>query len=146
MATECRSDQTAQRVRDHLLANDRASRQLGMQVMDVGAGRAVVRMTVREDMLNGHDICHGGLITALADTAFAFACNSYGELTVASGLSIDFISPAHLGDTLTATCKEVSRAGRTGVYDSDVVNQDGATVAALRGRSYTMKNKPVIRG
>jgi acyl-CoA thioesterase len=109
--------QTADKVRDGMFLNDRASKWLGMQILQVTPGRAVLTMTVRDQMLNGHDICHGGLITTLADSAFAFACNSYNELTVASGFVVDLLAPGRLGDVLTATCVEVSKAGRTGVYD-----------------------------
>jgi acyl-CoA thioesterase len=117
-----------------------------MQVREVAPGRAVLSMTVRDEMLNGHDICHGGLITTLADSAFAFACNSYDELTVASGFAVDLLAPGRLGDVLTATCHEVSKAGRTGVYDCEVLNQHGQRIAVFRGRSYTVKGKPVITG
>jgi acyl-CoA thioesterase len=103
-------------------------------------------MTVRDEMLNGHDICHGGLISTLADSAFAFACNSYNELTVASGFAVDLLAPGRLGDVLTATCHEVSKAGRTGVYDCEVLNQRGQRIAVFRGRSYTVKGKPVVAG
>jgi acyl-CoA thioesterase len=103
-------------------------------------------MAVREDMLNGHDICHGGLIATLADSAFAYACNSYNELTVASGFAADFVAPAKAGDVLTARCAEVTRAGRTGVYDAEVTNQRGERIAIFRGRSYTIKGKPVVAG
>ena len=136
--------QTAEFVRDGMLANDRVSRGMGMQVLGVAPGRAVMAMTVRDDMLNGHDICHGGLIATLADSTFAFACNSHNELTVASGFSIDLIAPGRLGDVLTARCIEVSKAGRTGVYDADVTNQRGERVAVFRGRSYTLKGKPAV--
>lgn len=134
----------AELVREGMYANDRASKALGMQVREVAPGRAVLTMTVREDMLNGHDICHGGLIATLADSAFAFACNSYNELTVASGFAIDLLAPARLGDVLTATCTEVARGGRTGLYDTEVVNQKGERIAVFRGRSYTAKGKPVV--
>jgi len=97
-------------------------------------------------MLNGHAICHGGFIATLADSAFAFACNAYNELTVASGFSIDLMAPARLGDVLTARCAEVSKAGRTGVYDVEVLNQSGERLAVFRGRSYTLKGKPVVAG
>jgi acyl-CoA thioesterase len=136
--------QVAEAVRDGMFAHDRASRGLGMEVLAVSPGAATLAMRVREDMLNGHDICHGGLIATLADSAFAFACNSYDELTVASGFAADFVAPARLGDVLTARCVEVSKAGRTGVYDADVTNQRGERVAVFRGRSYTMKGKPVV--
>jgi acyl-CoA thioesterase len=136
--------QVADLVREGMLANDRATKALGMQVAEVAPGRAVLTMTVRDDMLNGHDICHGGLIATLADSAFAFACNSYNELTVASGFAIDLLAPGRLGDVLTATCAEVSKAGRTGVYDTEVRNQRGERIAVFRGRSYTMKGKPAV--
>ena len=136
--------QVADAVREGMYAKDRATRALGMAIVEMAPGTATLRMSVREDMLNGHDICHGGFITTLADSAFAFACNSYIELTVASGFGVDLVAPARLGDVLTARCVEVSKAGRTGVYDADVTNQRGERVAVFRGRSYTMKGKPVV--
>jgi acyl-CoA thioesterase len=140
------AQQTAERVRERMFANDRASRALGFRVIGVAPGSATVTMTVRDDMLNGHDVCHGGLIATLADSAFAFACNSYDELTLASGFSIDIVAPARLDDVLTAHCIEVSKAGRTGVYDTSVTNQRGERVAVFRGRSYTLKGKPAVGG
>lgn len=136
--------QTADLVRARMFDADRASRGLGMQVLEVTPGRATIVMTVRADMLNGHDMCHGGLIATLADSAFAFACNSTNELTVASGFSIDLVAPARLDDMLTARCHEMSKAGRTGVYDAEVVNQRGERVALFRGRSYTLKGKASV--
>src|ERR1700710_2190652 len=109
---------TPEQVGAHMYAADRASRALG-------AGSARLEMAVREDMLNGHQICHGGFITTLADSAFAFACNSRNQLTVAAGLTVDFLAPAQRGDVLTADAVEVSLAGRTGVYDIVVTNQQG---------------------
>lgn len=138
--------QIAERVRDGMFANDRASKGLGMQVVSVAPGTATLTMTVREDMLNGHDICHGGFMATLADSSFAFACNSYNELTVASGFAIDIVAPARKGDVLTAVCTEVSKAGRTGVYDVELTNQKGERVAVFRGRSYTLKGKPAVAG
>ena len=138
--------QLAEFVRDGMYASDRASQALGMQVTAIGPGCASVTMTVREDMLNGHAICHGGFIATLADSAFAFACNAYNELTVASGFSIDLMAPARLGDVLTARCAEVNKAGRTGVYDVEVTNQRGERLAVFRGRSYTLKGKPAVPG
>ena len=136
--------QLAEQVRALMLENDRATRALGMQVTAIAPGRATVTMTVRADMLNGHATCHGGLITTLADSAFAFACNSGNELTVASGLSIDFVAPGREGDLLTAEAHEVQAAGRTGVYDVNVHNQRGELVAVFRGRSYRMKGRPAV--
>ena len=136
--------QLAEHVRDGMFANDRASKALGMRIVEVGPGRAVLEMKVVDTMVNGHDLCHGGLIATLADSAFAFACNSYNELTVASGFSIDILAPGKLGDVLTARCTEVSKSGRTGVYDAVVTNQRGERVAVFRGRSYTMKGRPAV--
>ena len=136
--------QVAEYVRDGMLKNDAATLGLGMDVLAIGPGHATVTMSVRADMLNGHAICHGGFISTLADSAFAFACNSYDELTVASGFAIDFLAPARKDDLLTARCIEVSKAGRTGVYDTDVVNQQGERIAIFRGRSYTLKGKPAV--
>lgn len=134
----------AEAVRDAMWRDDRASKALGMQVLAIGPGTATLSMTVRDDMLNGHDICHGGLITTLADSTFAFACNAYNEVTVASGFDVNLVTAARLGDVLTATASEVNKAGRTGVYDIDVRNQRGERVAAFRGRSYTLKGKQVV--
>ena len=123
----------------HMFAADRASQGLGIRIVAIGAGSARLEMAVRDDMLNGHEICHGGFIFALADSAFAYACNSYNLNTVASGCAIDFIAPAHLGDLLTAKAHERQVAGRTGVYDAEVVNDQGETVALFRGKSYRIK-------
>jgi acyl-CoA thioesterase len=136
----------AEASRDAMWRNDRASKALGIEVLAVGPGSATLTMTVRDSMLNGHDLCHGGLITTLADSAFAFACNAYNEVTVASGFDVNLLAAARLGDVLTATAHEVSKAGRTGVYDIAVSNQRGEVVAAFRGRSYTMKGKAVVDG
>lgn len=140
------AQQIAEATRDAMWANDRASKSLGMQVLAVGPGTATLTMTVRNDMLNGHDLCHGGLIATLADSAFAFSCNAYNEVTVASGFDIHLVAGARGGDLLTAEARELSKAGRTGVYDITVVNQRGDTVAVFRGRSYTMKGKPLVEG
>jgi acyl-CoA thioesterase len=136
--------QTAEHVRDGMFANDNASKGLGMRIVEVGPGQATIEMRVRADMLNGHAICHGGFMATLADSTFAFACNSYNELTVASGFSIDFIAPARQDDLLTARCVEVSKAGRTGVYDTEITNQRGERIAMFRGRSYTAKGRPAV--
>ena len=119
-----------------MYARDRASRELGIEIDAAGEGRATARMTVEDDMLNGFAVCHGGFVFTLADTAFAFACNSYGELTVAAGASIDFLHPVYAGDRLEATATERVRRRRTGVYDVSVRNQDGLEVAVFRGRSH----------
>lgn len=144
MTADSTPQQIADLVREGMLKNDRATKLLGMRIVEVKPGTATLAMTVRDDMLNGHDICHGGLITTLADSAFAYACNSYNELTVASGFSVDLLAPGRGGDVLTARCVEVSKAGRTGLYDTEVTNQRGERIAMFRGRSYTMKGKPAV--
>jgi acyl-CoA thioesterase len=122
-------------------AADAASAMLGMRVDDLSQGRARVSMLVRADMVNGHDLCHGGLIASLADSAFALACNSHGPVTVAAGFSIDLLAPARLGQTLYADAREVARRGRSGLYDVTVRADDpeaGAVIAEFRGRSRTI--------
>lgn len=135
---------TAEAVRQAMFAKDNATRALGMAIEAIGPGYARVTMTVRADMLNGFAICHGGFITLLADSAFAYACNSYNALTVASGIVVDFMAPAHEGDRLLAVGRELSRSGASGVYDIAVTNQHGKTVAVLRGRSHTVKGRHVV--
>ena len=138
--------QIADATREAMLKDDHATKSLGIRIEAVGPGSCTASMTVRQDMLNGHAICHGGLITTLADSAFAFACNAYNEVTVASGFDVNLLAAARLGDVLTAQAVEVSKAGRTGVYDISVRNQRGEAIAAFRGRSYTMKGKPLVEG
>jgi len=134
----------AERVGTGMLADDAASRGLGMQVEAMGPGYARLSMSVRPEMLNGFKICHGGYITLLADSGFAFACNSYNELTLAAGIVVDFVAPAREGDRLTAEAREVTLSGRTGVYDVTVANQRGEIIAVLRGRSHRVKGKEVV--
>lgn len=119
--------------------DDNASQRLGMTIVAVSPGGAVVTMTITADMTNGHRTCHGGFIFALADSAFAFACNSHNQRTVAQHCSITYIAPAFEGDVLTATGRQVSRQGRSGIYDISVVNQNGEHVAEFRGHSRTIK-------
>ncbi|KCB21587.1 phenylacetic acid degradation protein PaaD [Bordetella hinzii CA90 BAL1384] len=126
-----------------MYAGDAASQALGMKVVEIAPGHARLTMTVRGDMLNGHKTCHGGFIFALADSAFAFACNSRNVSTVASGCVIDYLAPGYEGDVLTAVAQERSLAGRTGVYDITVTNQEGRNVAVFRGRSYRIKGQIV---
>jgi len=135
---------TAEKVRDVMLADDAATKMLGMRITEVGAGRAVVVMTVRAEMLNGFAICHGGLIATLADSAFAFACNARNALTVASGFGIDILKSAKLDDVLTATAEETALAGRTGLYDVTVRNQRGELIAVFRGRSHRLGDRKVF--
>ncbi len=134
----------AERVRDHMWSTDRASQAMGMRVTAISPGSCTMTMTVRADMLNGYGTCQGGLLTTLADSCFAFACNAHNEITVASGFNVDLVAPGRLGDVLTATAVEISKAGRMGVYDVDVRNQRDERVVAFRGRSHTMKGKSVL--
>jgi acyl-CoA thioesterase len=138
-ATAQEAQALAERVAAGMYARDRASQAMGMQIAAIGPGYAELTMTVRADMLNGHAICHGGFIFTLADSAFAFACNSYNLTTVASGCAIDFVAPAREGDVLAAMARERSVSGSTGVYDIEVTNQRGETVAYFRGKSYRIK-------
>jgi len=137
------ADALATRVADAMFARDRASRALGMRIVRIGPGHAELAMTVRNDMVNGHALCHGGLVFTLADSAFAFACNSYNFNTVANGCTIEFLASAHEGDVLTAVAHERSQVGRNGIYDVEVRNQDGVTVAHFRGKSTRIKGEVV---
>jgi acyl-CoA thioesterase len=116
---------------------DRASRGLGMELLSVGPGRAVLAMTVTESMVNGHGICHGGFIFTLADSAFAFACNTYDQKVVAQHGAITFLKPGKLGERLKAEAVERAREGRSGLYDVRVTGPGGALVAEFRGQSRT---------
>jgi len=118
--------------------DDSASQRLGMRLDRIAPGQATLSMTIGKDMSNGHGNCHGGYIFTLADSAFAFACNSYNQMVVAQHCSITYLIPGRMGDLLTATATEVSRRGRSGIYDIRVTNQDGAHVAEFRGHSRTV--------
>ncbi|MBO6637807.1 MAG: hydroxyphenylacetyl-CoA thioesterase PaaI [Roseitalea sp.] len=123
---------------DAMWRQDKASQHLGMEIEHVAPGEATVAMTVGPHMVNGHGTCHGGYIFTLADSAFAFACNGYNQRTVAQHTSLTFISPGKQGDRLTATGREVSRTGRSGIYDISVTNQDGDVIGEFRGHSRTV--------
>lgn len=126
----------AQKVAESMFAVDIATKDtMGMTILSCEPGRAVLRMTVRELHLNGHQICHGGFIFTLADSTFAFACNSYNKAAVAAGCSIEFLKPAKLGDVLTCEGVEQTLSGRHGIYDMRVTNQHGETIAMFRGKS-----------
>ena len=126
----------ARKVGESMFAADAASREtMGMELVSCEPGRAVLRMTVREKHLNGHKICHGGFIFTLADSTFAFACNSHNKVTVAAGCSIEFLKPGQLGDVLTCEGREQMLQGRHGIYDMKVSNQRGEVVAMFRGKS-----------
>lgn len=132
------AQQRAERSASSMWEADSASRWLGMSLDAVGPGTATVSMTVERHHTNGHDICHGGFIFTLADSAFAFACNSYNRRVVAQHNSISFLKPGRLGDRLTAVASEVTQSGRTGIYDATVTNQDGVLIAVFRGNSRTI--------
>lgn len=136
--------QIAQLSTQEMWRTDAASQGLGMQLVAVGPGTATLQMTIRDDMVNGWSIAHGGFITALADSAFAVACNSHGVVTVAASIDVTFLAPAHRGDVLVATATERVRSGRNGIYDVDVT-RDGEVIATLRGRSRaTSRTNPAV--
>ncbi len=139
--SESDKQQIAERSAATMYSRDHASQALGMRIIEMRPGSAKLAMTVRQDMVNGHAICHGGLIFTLADSAFAFACNSYNHTTVAAGASIDFLGPAHLGDELTADAHEVWRSRRSGIYEIVVTNQRGERLALFRGRSHQLDGR-----
>jgi acyl-CoA thioesterase len=134
--TPAQAQHLAQKVAEALYANDKASQALGIRIAEVRPGYARLAMLVRGDMVNGHRICHGGMVFTLADSAFAFACNSYNENTVAAACSIDFLAASFEGDELTAEAAELWRTRRNGIYEITVTNQKGARIALFRGRSY----------
>ncbi|WIO73943.1 hydroxyphenylacetyl-CoA thioesterase PaaI [Porticoccaceae bacterium LTM1] len=136
---EVNDQQLAEACVAELYQRDPASIELGMRIIEVQPDIAVVTMTVRRDMLNGHATCHGGFVFSLADSAFAFACNTGNKATVASGASIEYVAPAREGDLLTARAEKKHRAGRLGVYDITVTNQNNEVVAYFRGKSYQTK-------
>lgn len=136
-------DEMAQATAEAMYASDACSRALGLELLEVRPGYARMRMTVRADFLNGHEICHGGLIFTLADSTFAFACNSYNINTVASGCSIEFLRPVREADVLTAEAVEQTLSGRTGIYDIRVTNRSDETVAMFRGKSAQIKGNLV---
>ncbi|GAA2676412.1 MULTISPECIES: hydroxyphenylacetyl-CoA thioesterase PaaI [Nonomuraea] len=125
-----------------MMADDAASAALGIELTELAEGAADCRMTVTPAMINGHGLCHGGYVFLLADTAFACACNSHGPVTVAAGAEIIFVSPAREGEVLTASARERTRFGRSGVYDITVRGEDGRVVAEFRGRSRTLREGP----
>lgn len=128
----------ARRCADAMYADDAASQRLGIEISDVAPGAATARMTIRDDMVNGHAICHGGYVFILADTAFAFACNTYDDRTVAAGADVSFLEPVAAGARLTAVAQERTRRGRSGLYDVTVTRDDGTVVAEFRGRSRSL--------
>ena len=134
---------TAKQCAKTMWAGDKASKALGIKIEIREAGAATAHMLVREDMINGFDVCHGGLIFTLADTAFAFACNAYDRVTFAASASIEFVRPAQLGDRLSATAREEHRGSRSGYYAVKVENDLGEVLALFRGRAVS-RDQPVI--
>jgi acyl-CoA thioesterase len=134
----------AQRARTEvarLFEADPASQALGIEIIDVAPGRVQIAMTVRADMVNGHGVCHGGIVFAFADSAFAFACNSYGDPMVAAGASIEFLAPTPRGARVTATAAEISRTERHGIYDVAVTGAAGEVLAQFRGRCSRLRSR-----
>jgi len=131
----------ARRVAEAMFARDAASRGLGMRIVDIGPGCSRLSMVVRPDMLNGHQICHGGFVFTLADSAFAFACNSRNDATVAAGCSIEFLRAVQMGEMLIAIAQERVLSGRTGIYDITLVDSAGQPVALFRGKSARIKGE-----
>lgn len=133
----------ANRCAEAVLKADKATRGLGMELINIGPGLAELTMTIRDDMMNSHNVCHGGFVFTLADSAFAFACNTYNQSTLAQSCEISFLTPTFRGDKLTALAQEVWREGRSGVYDIEVKNQSGTKVALFRGKSRTIKGEVI---
>jgi acyl-CoA thioesterase len=143
--TESSPGDTARRAGDtvrSLYLTDRASQALGIEILEVAPGRVRIGMTVRPDMVNGHGICHGGIVFTFADSAFAFACNSYGDPMVAAGASIEFLAPTPLGERLCALATEVARSERHGIYDVAVTSARGTALAFFRGRCARRRPTP----
>lgn len=133
-------------VAKHMMAQDTASQSIGARIDAIAPAQATLSMTIRPDMLNGHGTCHGGFIFMLADSAFAFACNSNNQATVAQAAQITFMSPGQIGERLTATACEVASAGRSGTYDVTVTGEDGRTVALFRGLSRQIRGQNFDEG
>ena len=131
----------AQKCAEIMWKNDQASKGLGMRLEKVGPGKAEVSLVIEDKHLNGHGICHGGFIFTLADSAFAFACNTYNQSTVAQNNTITFLLPAHKGQRLMAKATEISRSGRSGIYDVSVINEKNEAVAEFRGHSRTISGR-----
>jgi len=141
--TQLNEQAIAERVAEVMYKDDIAAQHLGICIEEVGPGYSKLTMTVGPEMINGHDICHGGMTFSLADTAFAYACNSRNEATVAAGCSIEFLAPAMKGAKLTAVARETAKRGRQGVYDMTVTDDDGNVIAVMRGKSASLR-RPVF--
>lgn len=143
MTAHKKSQELAEAVGRGMYAQDRTSQFLRIALDEIRPGYARMTLRVTEDMVNGHGMCHGGLIFTLADSAFAYSCNSHNHNAVASGCAIEYLAPAHVGDVLTAIGEERALAGRNGIYDIDVRNQDGKLIAVFRGKSHRIQGETV---
>ncbi len=143
MSTRATPRQLAEAVGREMYRLDRTSQFLRITLDEIGPGHARMTLRVTEEMLNGHGMCHGGFIFTLADSAFAYSCNSHNHNAVASGCAIEYLAPAHVGDVLTAEATEHVLAGRSGIYDIDVHNQDGKHIAVFRGKSHRITGELV---
>jgi acyl-CoA thioesterase len=135
------AQERATRCGDIMFSEDTTAQSLGMTLLSIGPGSATLSMKVRKEQTNGHGICHGGYIFLLADTAFAYACNSHNQRAVAAGASIEFLAAGQLGDTLTAVATEQHRAARSGIYDIRVTNHNQVLIAVFRGKAATIKGQ-----
>jgi acyl-CoA thioesterase len=143
MTAQRKPQALAEAVGREMYRKDRTSQFLRIALDEIRPGYARMTMKVTEDMVNGHDMCHGGFIFTLADSAFAYSCNSHNHNAVASGCTIEYLAPAHVGDVLTAIGEERALAGRSGIYDIEVSNQDGKRIALFRGKSHRIAGEPV---
>lgn len=143
MTAHKKAQELAEAVGREMYRKDRTSQFLDIALDEIRPGCARMSLRVTEDMVNGHGMCHGGFIFTLADSAFAYSCNSHNHNAVASGCTIEFLAPAHVGDVLTAVAEERVLAGRSGIYDIDVTNQDGKRIAAFRGKSHRIQGETV---
>ena len=134
-------DELAKACADEMWRSDDASRGLGMEIVEITCGKAVLKMKIRKGMTNGHNICHGGFMFLLADSAFAFACNGYNQITVAQHCSIDFLKPAYEDEILVATAQERQKSGRSGIYDVTIERENGDVITEFRGNSRTTKGQ-----
>ena len=138
-----KADLLAKACAESMYARDTAAREAGISIAEVGVGYARLEMNVRSDMLNGHDVCHGGYLFLLADTAFAYACNSYNQVALAQSCDIDFVHPGRLDDELEAVAEERRKGGRSGIYDVTIRRRDGEVLAHFRGRSLQLKESVI---
>lgn len=143
MSTSKKAQELAEAVGREMYRGDRTSQFLRIALDEIRPGYARMSLSITDDMVNGHGMCHGGIIFTLADSAFAYSCNSHNHNAVASGCTIEYLAPAHIGDVLTATAEERALAGRSGIYDIEVSNQQGKRIALFRGKSHRIQGELV---